>query len=96
MIFTAEPGHTGSYTMTQQSEILQWFKHGHCLTSLDALTRFNCWRLADVVFKLRAKGNDIQDRWITTSTGKRVKEYGLFLAPPSGEMFARETKGRPE
>ena len=81
--------------ITQQTEILMWFKNGHCLTQIDAAPRFNCWRLADVVFKLRAKGHDIQDRWITTSGGSRIKEYGLWLVP-AGELFERNLKGRPE
>jgi hypothetical protein len=68
--------------MSQSDQILTALKRGVRLTPLDALTEFNCMRLASRISALRQKGEPIQDRWIQTPSGKRVKEYWIKSIPP--------------
>ncbi len=71
--------------MSQSDQILTALKRGVRLTPLDALTEFNCMRLASRISALRQKGEPIQDRWIQTPSGKRVKEY--WIIPKEMTMF---------
>ena len=71
--------------MSQSDQILTALKRGVRLTPLDALTEFNCMRLASRISALRQKGEPIQDRWIQTPSGKRVKEY--WVIPKEMTMF---------
>ncbi len=68
--------------MSQSDQILTALKRGVRLTPLDALTEFNCMRLASRISALRQKGEPVQDRWIKTPSGKRVKEYWIKSIPP--------------
>jgi hypothetical protein len=68
--------------MSQSDQILTALKRGVRLTPLDALTEFNCMRLASRINALRVKGEPVQDRWIKTPSGKRVKEYWIKSIPP--------------
>ena len=65
-------------TKTQNQAILEWMeKPGRSITSLEALSRFGCIRLASRIHDLRNAGNLIHDEWIEVN-GKRVKRY--FMA----------------
>jgi hypothetical protein len=44
-----------------------------------ALNLFGCFRLPSRICDLKQQGMKITDRWKTTSTGKRVKEYLLSV-----------------
>lgn len=63
---------------SQNKVIAAWLQNGNSLTSLEALKRFGCMRLASRICDLRQKFNmAIECRKIVTSTGKRVAEYRL-------------------
>jgi hypothetical protein len=63
---------------SQNKVIAAWLQNGNSLTSLEALKRFGCMRLASRICDLRQKFNmAIECRKIVTATGKRVAEYRL-------------------
>lgn len=63
-------------SLSQNAKIQEWLEQGNGITAMDALDRFGCFRLASRISDLRKKLS-IADRWVKTSTGKRVKEYYL-------------------
>ena len=69
--------------MSQDEMILNALKQGDRLTSLEALARFQCMRLASRIADLRSKGHTIHDRTILTPSGKRVSEYWM----ETGSLF---------
>ena len=62
---------------TQCDMIADLLERGFSITSLDALKRFGCMRLASRIHDLRERGMKINACKITTPTGKRVCEYVL-------------------
>ncbi len=64
----------------QRFKILSHLQDGQTITSLDALDRFGCMRLASRISELRRKGIPIRSRFIKTESGKQVKEYWLECA----------------
>lgn len=63
---------------SQCRAIAQWLSDGHTITSLEALERFGCMRLASRICDLRQKFNlAIECRKIMTASGKWVAEYRL-------------------
>lgn len=66
---------------TQSRAILDALRAGQALTPLDALERFQCFRLAARVHDLRRQGFPILEETITTATGKRVAMYRLERNP---------------
>lgn len=62
---------------TQCNMIAAWLRGGNTITSLDALNKFGCMRLASRICDLRDRGMNICTRRIKTSTGKIVTEYSL-------------------
>jgi hypothetical protein len=69
--------------MSQDDLILEAMQHGIRLTPLDAMQPpYLCMRLASRINALRVKGEPVQDRWIKTPSGKRVKEYWIKSIPP--------------
>lgn len=65
---------------SQCDRILAHLKKGNTLTSLEALRLFNCWNLKGRIWDLRNLNYDhpnIQKRWLTVSSGKRVAQYFL-------------------
>lgn len=62
---------------SQCDMIAAWLERGYSITSLEALQRFSCMRLASRIHDLRERGYNIKACKITTSTGKRVCEYVL-------------------
>jgi len=73
--------------MSQSDEILKALQHGDRLTPLDALTRFNCMRLASRISDLKQKGNTIHTRTIQTPSGKSVSEYWMEV---KSDLFGAE------
>jgi len=76
-------GHIAPYqerAATQRSRIISILKNGDTLTSLDALHRLGCMRLASRISELRKKGLPVKSRFIKTEGGKQVKEYWLDCA----------------
>jgi hypothetical protein len=62
---------------TQAGRILAHLRAGNRLTALEALERFQCFRLAARIHELRAQHWDIKERTVETPSGKRVAEYWL-------------------
>jgi hypothetical protein len=61
----------------QKQRILEWLLTGCSLTPMQAYKYFGCMKLATRLSELKDEGWVIQDQWITTNTGKRVKQYWL-------------------
>lgn len=49
---------------SQKYKILKHLLAGHTITSMEALGRFGCFRLADVIYKLRGEGYNIKTELI--------------------------------
>lgn len=62
---------------TQCSMIADWLKMGYSITSLEALEKFGCLRLASRVHDLKERGLNIGKKIITLPNKKRVCEYFL-------------------
>jgi len=62
---------------SQAGRILAYLRAGNRLTPLEALERFQCFRLAARIHELRREGWDICERAVETRGGKRVAEYWL-------------------
>ena len=62
---------------SQNKRIAEWLTSGHTLTSLEALPRFGCMRLASRICDLRERGLDIKTEKIRTESGKWVAQYSI-------------------
>lgn len=62
---------------TQAGKILAHLQAGNRLTALEALQRFQCFRLAARIHELRNQGWQIAERMVETGNGKRVAEYSM-------------------
>ena len=62
---------------SQCAQIASWLNDGHSITQMQALTMFNCFRLASRINDLKSRGMDIAKRTIIVPSGKRVCEYFL-------------------
>lgn len=63
--------------------MLEYMQQGGRITALSALNMFGCLRLSGRIFDLRAQGYPVLDKWVTTSTKKRVKEYYMNISSGS-------------
>lgn len=62
--------------MENQAKMIQAaMDQGKRITAIDALKNFGCFRLSARIKDLKDQGYPIEDRFITTESGKRVKEY---------------------
>ena len=62
---------------TQAGRILAYLRAGNRITAIEALERFQCFRLAARIHELRREGWAIEERTVETRSGKRVAEYSL-------------------
>jgi hypothetical protein len=62
-------------TESQKQQILDYLKSGKKLTAIDALHKFNCWRLSARIMNLRDEGHPIETEHIHTKTDKYVARY---------------------
>ena len=69
-----------AHISNQRFKILNYLQDGQPITSLDALDRFGCMRLASRISELKRKGIPIKSRFIKAGNGKQVKEYWLECA----------------
>ena len=60
---------------SQCAMILEHLQEGYSLTSLEALNKFGCLRLASRISDLHEKGYNIQKKMVVTPSGKRVADY---------------------
>jgi len=65
------------HTKSQSALILSALQQGDTLTSLQALDRFKCFRLASRISDLNKQGHNIQKKMIKVDSGKSVAEYYL-------------------
>jgi hypothetical protein len=62
--------------MSQEDMTLQALTKGE-LTSIDALKKFGCFRLAARIYKLRQSGHNIKSTTKTLPNGKHIAVYTL-------------------
>ena len=62
---------------SQNARIIEWLERGFSITSLEALKRFGCMRLASRIHDIRERGYEINTRKVKTESGKYVTEYSL-------------------
>ena len=65
---------------TQNQQILNYLKKGNSITSLEALQKFNCFRLSARIFNLREDGYNIITNHITENN-KTYAEYRYISSP---------------
>ena len=62
--------------MTQNEKIKKYLTEGKRLTAIDALSMFNCFRLAARIDDLKKEGLNIKRKMINTPySNKQVAEY---------------------
>ena len=70
----------------QNRVILNYLESGGSLSSIEALNRFQCFRLAARVRDLRKAGHDIQTKTVKED-GKKYAVYSLPKIQIQGELF---------
>jgi hypothetical protein len=63
--------------MSQNKQIAEYLNKGKKLTTLDALTKFGCFRLAARISDLRNDGMNIATKIITLENKKQIAQYSL-------------------
>lgn len=64
-------------TKTTKDKVKEMFQSGQILTSCGAAKDFLTADLRRIITTLKKEGMDIVDRWATSTTSKRYKEYFL-------------------
>lgn len=65
-------------TKTSESQSKQLYAammQGEVINPYKAWVKFSCYRLASRICDIRKEGKQISTRWMTSATGKKVKEY---------------------
>lgn len=73
---------------TTKDKVKEMFKSGQILTSCGAAKDFLTADLRRIITTLKKEGMDIVDRWATSTTSKRYKEYFLREFTPKDEPIA--------
>lgn len=63
--------------MSQTTQIRNYLNKGRSLTPLQALDKFNCFRLAARIADLRNEGMNIKTTNLKLKSGKTVAKYHL-------------------
>jgi hypothetical protein len=63
--------------MSQNKQIADYLNKGKKLTTLDALTKFGCFRLASRINDLRNDGMNIATKIIKLENNKQVAQYSI-------------------
>jgi hypothetical protein len=63
--------------MSQNKQIADYLNKGKKLTTLDALTKFGCFRLAARISDLRNDGMNIATKIITLENKKQIAQYSI-------------------
>ncbi|QTX32863.1 hypothetical protein KAR29_02775 [Aminithiophilus ramosus] len=66
-----------SRTKNQRQKVLGWLRDGRSLTSLEALSRFGCLRLASRIAELKKMGFPVEKEMISVESGAHVARYFL-------------------
>jgi len=64
-------------TMSQNKQIADYLNKGKKLTTIDALNKFGCFRLASRINDLRNNGMNITTKIIKLDNKKQVAQYSL-------------------
>ena len=62
--------------MSHRTKIREYLEAGNTVTAIEALEKFNCFRLAARIDDLRREGLDIETEF-QRRNGKRFARYGL-------------------
>lgn len=62
---------------TQKQQIKEYLTKGKKITPLEALNKFGCFRLAAVVYNLKAEGLKIKSENVTKQ-GKKFASYSVI------------------
>ena len=62
--------------MSHRTKIREYLEAGNTVTAIEALEKFNCFRLAARIDALRREGLDIETEF-QNKNGKRFASYGL-------------------
>jgi hypothetical protein len=63
--------------MSQNKQIADYLNKGKKLTTLDALNKFGCFRLASRINDLRNEGMNIVTKTIKLENKKQIAQYSL-------------------
>jgi hypothetical protein len=63
--------------MSQNKQIADYLNKGKKLTTLDALNKFGCFRLASRINDLRNEGMNIKTKIIKLENKKQIAQYSL-------------------
>jgi len=63
--------------MSQNKQIANYLNKGKKLTTLDALNKFGCFRLASRINDLRNDGMKISTKIIKLENNKQIAQYSL-------------------
>lgn len=63
--------------MSQNKQIADYLNKGKKLTTLDALNKFGCFRLASRINDLRNDGMNIVTKTIKLDNNKQVAQYSI-------------------
>jgi hypothetical protein len=63
--------------MSQNKQIADYLNKGKKLTTLDALTKFGCFRLAARISDLRNDGMNIATKIIKLENKKQIAQYSI-------------------
>ena len=63
--------------MSQSHDLLEYLRAGGSLTVLEAINKFGCYALSQRLGELRRCGYLIEDKFITTTTDKKIKRYWM-------------------
>lgn len=63
--------------MSQNKQIADYLNKGKKLTTLDALNKFGCFRLASRINDLRNDGMNIKTKIIKLENKKQIAQYSL-------------------
>ena len=71
----------------QNRAILNYLESGGSISPIEALNKFQCFRLAARVRDLRKAGHDIQTEMKRQKNGKKIAVYSLPKIQKQGELF---------
>ena len=64
---------------SKTKKVLEWLESGNIITDVKAVELCQSYRLSGIIFALRQRGYNIQDRWVQNeNTHSRYKEYYLI------------------
>ena len=72
---------------SQNAMILNFLESGESLTPIEALEKFQCFRLAARMNDLRKKGYVIQTEILKDNNGKSYASYSIPKDQKQGELF---------